>query len=74
MPDEQAKDVTRQIIRGYRMEQQAQIIADYFWLTRCNGCADWGYYTKCKNCGDLSDDALVRQDKDTLRGFPKWQP
>ncbi|MGV3344333.1 hypothetical protein ACGVWS_00835 [Enterobacteriaceae bacterium LUAb1] len=59
---------------GYRMEQQAQIIADYFWLTRFNGREYWKRYKKCRNCHDLADNELIRLYKDTLRGFPKWQP
>ncbi|MGV3346526.1 type IV secretion protein Rhs [Enterobacteriaceae bacterium LUAb1] len=60
-------------LAGYGMEQQAQIIADYFLLTQFDGRKNWKIYNKCKNCHDLSDTALIRMYKDTLRAFPRWQ-
>jgi len=54
----------------YGMEQQAQIIADYYLLTRFNGRVDWNSNDLCTNCKDLSDADLIRQYKHTLRSFP----
>lgn len=54
----------------YGMEQQAQIIADYFLLTQSNGRGDWKSYGLCRNCSELSDEELLHQYKYTLRSFP----
>lgn len=54
----------------YSMEQQAQIIADYYILTQPNSRGDWDWSNKCSNCDGLSDDELLKQYKYTLRAFP----
>lgn len=54
----------------YGMEQQAQIIADYYILTQPNSRGDWDWSNKCTNCDDLSDDELLKQYKYTLRALP----
>lgn len=54
----------------YGMEQQAQIIADYYILIQPNGRDDWDWNNRCTNCDDLSDDELLKQYKYTLRAFP----
>ncbi|WP_456310164.1 type IV secretion protein Rhs [Serratia proteamaculans] len=54
----------------YRMEQQAQIIADYYLLTQPITRNDWRSYSFCTNCEVLSDEDLLQQYKYTLRSFP----
>lgn len=54
----------------YGMEQQAQIIADYYILTQPDRRGDWESNTLCTNCDDLSDEELMRQYQYTLRSFP----
>ncbi|BCQ41756.1 hypothetical protein ERHA54_43590 [Erwinia rhapontici] len=54
----------------YGMEQQAQIIGDYYLLTQFNGRAYWKTNRGCTNSDDLSDDELLKQYKYTLRAFP----
>lgn len=54
----------------YRMEQQAQIISDYYILTCANGRGYWESNNLCTNCDHLSDDALLKQYRYTLRSFP----
>lgn len=55
-----------QSLSSYRMEQQAQIIADYFLLTQPDGRYYWRNLGFCKNGKDLSDNQLLRKYKSIL--------
>ncbi|MFZ4832667.1 type IV secretion protein Rhs [Rouxiella sp. Mn2063] len=53
-------------LSSYGMEQQAQIIADYFLLTQPNGRASWDDLSFCKNGANFSDAELLKKYKKML--------
>ncbi|MDY1039326.1 type IV secretion protein Rhs [Lelliottia sp. CFBP8978] len=60
------------ILADYPMEQQAQIIADYFTLER-EGYRGWRDLIRSHDVtldGDISESAIRRQYKHVLKGFP----